>query len=60
MFDQIDRLYFEMRAKEEREKERSASSPSVALTHRMLAQEYERKAEGVDNPFILNRMRGAE
>ena len=60
MFDQIDRLYFEMRAKEEREKERCATSPSVALTHRMLAVEYERKAEGVPNPFMLNRMHGAE
>ncbi|MBU3076455.1 hypothetical protein [Sphingomonas quercus] len=60
MFDQIDRLYFEMRAKEEREKERRSPSASIALTHRMLAQEYERRAAGETNPFMLNPVPGAE
>ena len=47
MFDEVDRRYFEGRARESRERAQAARLSSIAEIHRNFAEEYERKAAAV-------------
>lgn len=44
MFDEIDRVYYEQRAREERRRANASSDRSAMRTHIEMAAEYERRA----------------
>ena len=47
MFDEIDLAFYERRAREERERERSTRDRASQKVHRELAEEYECKARAL-------------
>jgi hypothetical protein len=47
MFDEIDLAFYERRAREERERERSTTDRFSQQAHRELAEEYECKARAL-------------
>jgi len=47
VFDQIDRVYYERRAREARERASASIDPAVAQIHLAVAEDYQRKAEAL-------------
>lgn len=43
MLDELDRSYFAMRAREERDRQASCKDASIAAVHRIFAEQYERR-----------------